>query len=363
MPNTILTAQAIAREALPVLKSNTVFARLVRTDFKDEVKGRFDTVNVPKPPVFTAGDFNGTANVQDVAEAKVPVTLDKIASVDMALESREMTLVDFMKDIGQPAMAAIAEKIDADLAGLAELVPYTSGTAGTTPSTLADLAAPMKALNIAKAPLVDRFGVLDPEAHAKLVQLDGLARVDASGMTGTLREAAIGRVYGIDFFMNQNVKAHTKGDLAAAATLSGAKGALTGTIAAGGNVKTLKKGDVFTLADIAGQYVATADAVTLADGTGSVSFYPALPAIASGKTITVIASHRANVVFNRNAFALVTRPLAPAQGAESSTMAYDGFPLRVTFSWDHDAKKQRVAFDLLYGLTVLYPELAVRMLG
>lgn len=75
MPNTILTPDIIAREALMVLRNNAVMANLVHRDYSDEfVAGVGDTITVRKPAKFEAKEFTGTGiNVQDATENGVTV--------------------------------------------------------------------------------------------------------------------------------------------------------------------------------------------------------------------------------------------------------------------------------------------------
>ena len=80
--------------------------------------------------------------------------------------------------------------------------------------------------------------------------------------------------------------------------------------------------------------------------------------------VTVVADHTANLAFNPNAFAFVTRPLVPAKGgAESYTTSYNGISLRVTVGYDMKYKKEMLSMDVLYGYKTMYEELATRVLG
>jgi hypothetical protein len=367
--NSFVTAQDIAREALPILKNNMVMAELVHRDYAAAFSKKGDTVQVKKPPVFAAVDFDGdlAGEHQDITFGSVLVTLDTISDVTVDITSKESTLnvENFMADIGEPAMIALAQKIDTKLMALYRDIPYTAGSAGTTPDALEDFANPRKVLNLNKCPVDARSLVFDPTAGAKLGILEAIIHAEKSGTTAALRQGSMGRILGFDTYESQNIITHTKGDLATTAAITGTAGAFQATIATGGNAKTAKKGDLFTIADLTGYtFTVTEDSTTLADGSGTLKFYPALPANVSGKVITVTANHTANLAFHRSAFALVTRPLAPARGAgESFTLDFDGLAIRVTFGYDVDKKTDSVSFDCLYGVKTLYPELACRLLG
>ena len=58
MPNTIITPEIVAREALMVLRNNAVMANLVHRDYESEfVSAVGDTITVRKPAAFTAKEF------------------------------------------------------------------------------------------------------------------------------------------------------------------------------------------------------------------------------------------------------------------------------------------------------------------
>lgn len=65
------------------------------------------------------------------------------------------------------------------------------------------------------------------------------------------------------------------------------------------------------------------------------------------------------VAFHKNAFALVTRPLAAPEGAaKSAIIDYDGLGLRVVYDYDIKSKKDVVSIDMLCGVKTLDKNLA-----
>lgn len=207
MANTFLTCQEIARAALPLLHDNLVFPALVHKDYSNEFQARGDTIQVRKPAKFTAKDFTTNIEAQNTTEGSVLVKLDKIADVSTVLTAKEMALniEDFTAQIVEPAMMAIAEKVNRDGLMLYKDITNTTGEAGTTPGTLADIAAAGKVLNQNKAPMDGRAAVWDAEALAAFQALDAVAHADKSGTTNALREGSIGRLLGFDNYMSQAV--------------------------------------------------------------------------------------------------------------------------------------------------------------
>ena len=95
MPNTILTPQIIANEALMVLRNNAVMANLVHRDFSDEfVAGVGDEISIRKPAKFEAKEFTGDITVQDVTENSVSVKMDKHLDVSFAVTSKQLSVLD-----------------------------------------------------------------------------------------------------------------------------------------------------------------------------------------------------------------------------------------------------------------------------
>lgn len=369
MPNTFLTCQEIARQALLRLQSNMVMAGLVYTDYASEFKQKGDTIQVKKPATFVADEFGTTINLQDVGESSVLVKLDKIADVSVEVGSKELTLNidDFGAQILDGATLAIAEKIDQDLCGLYSGIPYYSGQGGVTPSALSDISAAMLVLNNNRVPMANRSAVWDPYAQAKLVTLDALADASKSGSTAALREASMGRVLGFDNYMDQNIKTHTAGAYTALTdvTGTGVKDAATITLTSAGGASTAKvsKGDVFTVAGQ--QFVATADSEAAIAGVVTVNVYPAVKTEFTAQAVTFGKSHVASLAFHKNALALVARPMEPPMGGANSYVATapNGLSLRVTMGYDMTTKKNMISIDTLYGVSSLYPELACRILG
>ncbi len=127
---------------------------------------------------------------------------------------------------------------------------------------------------------------------------------------------------------------------------------------------TLAVGDYITIGS--NTYMIT-KAATAASNEIAVEFIPALTAaVATSDEVTVGASYTANLAFHRNAFALVTRPLALPKGLADSQKAlvnYEGFGLRVIYDYNSQYKKDVVSIDMLCGVKTLDSRLACKMLG
>ena len=219
MANTFVTLKTIARQALPVLIDNLVMPNLIHRDFSEEFHDVGDTVQVRKPVVFTAEDFDAEAGVnwQDMREEGVDVTLDHIATVDARASAIESAtgIADLNRVFIEPAAAALAEKINRDGLKLYADVHSFVGSAGVTPAGLAELSDARRMLNMNRAPMSGRCAVWDTEADAKLAQLPAIVNAEKSGSVEALREGSLGRVYGMENYMSQGVCKHVSGLTAA----------------------------------------------------------------------------------------------------------------------------------------------------
>ncbi len=374
MANSFLTMKNIAREALPVLANNLVFPNLIHQDYSTEFVGKGETIQIEKPPVYKANDFETEISIQDTNMATVEVTMDKLADVSVEISSKDLSLSvpDFVDKVSGPMSVALAEKINAEGLQLVKDIPYFSGIAGTTPSELSDFSAIRKGLNQNKAPSSDRSAVWDVDADTNFTEINNLIRLNESGEAKALREGEIGKIYGLSNYYSQDVYTHVAGGAtnATAPAVNGdvAGGATTMAISASDMSGTLKKGDLMTIADA--KYVVAADtAEASSNAIASVSFYPAAPegGIANGAEIVFAESSAAgsvrNVGFHKNAFCFVTRALALPSDADGYVTSYNGITLRVVRSYDIKSKKEIMSMDVLYGFKTIYPELAHVRLG
>ncbi len=355
-----LSAKQIAREALPILKDNLVFPTLSYIEYSNEF-GRFgDTIQVRKPAVYTAHEFDGSIIKQESAETPVMVTLDKIADVSVEIGSKEMTLSvdDFNAQVLMPAITAIAEKINSDGFDLYKDVPFYCGEEGVTPSGIDVFAKATKTLNKNKAPVFNRSAVWDYEALAKFQTDSAVISAEKCGDTKALREGSIGKILGLNNFMSQAVKVHSKGD---ATSMTIKAQALDGFVLKIGGTGTLKHGDVLKIGE--NSYAVSEDVTLTTAGVDVVVTTEIKETINVNTGVAILETHVANLAFHKNAFGFVTRPLEKAHGAESYVINYEGLTLRVTLDYDINSKKQILSVDTLYGFKTLYPELACRVLG
>ena len=205
MDNTFLTPDIIAREALMVLRNNAVMANLVHRDYSGEfVAGVGDTITIRKPATFEAKEYAGSITVQDANETGVPVKMDKHLDVSFAVTSKQlsMDIEDFSKQLLVPAMQAFADKVDQYLLGLKSDI---TNKVPATASIKDDVVDARGYLTKSAAPLTERRFVYGSDTETKLLKTDLFISAEKVGDEGTaLREASLGRKFGMDFYVDQN---------------------------------------------------------------------------------------------------------------------------------------------------------------
>lgn len=360
MPNTILTPQIIANEALMVLQSNLTMANLVHRDYSKEFVKVGDTITVRKPAKFVAKNFTGQTSAQDITEGSIPVKMDRFRDITVNVGAKELTLdiKNFSEQVITPAMQAIAQAIDADLLAVGISKAGKKVEVSAEP-VISDIAGVGKALDMSKAPRANRRLVLPPTTLYKYNTLDNFAKQCYKGDSEALKESEIGKVYTCETFMSQNCP-ENQNDAAGTVKsykVTGTKDATQFTVS-DGNAKTgtIKEGDQLIVNGYI--YTVTKD-TTLADGAGTINVDQNLPENVSAEEAFIVNKAHA-LGFHRNGLALVTRNLELPLGNKNAYIASaDGLGVRVVMDYDSDTKQDKVSFDIIYGIKELDEDLLV----
>jgi hypothetical protein len=372
MSNTLLTPTIIARQALLILQTEMVSLGLAYRDKSSEFTGAKvgDTIKVRRPATFAAQEFTSTVDPQAITEREVELTLEKHYDITVNVTSKDWTLrlEDFSEQVLRPIIVGHLEAASGYLLGkYHQVYQYYDAASAAFPSTIAHIAQVGRVLDNAKVPMRDRVCIVSPEEKAALLGIEAFHAADKRGDSGTaLREASMGRVLGFDWFMDQLVPTHIKGTFAGSPAINGAvlEGATTMAIDGGSGTQTVKKGDLFKVADVPGQYVVTADAAAVDGAIAAVAFSPAAPAggFPNDKAISFVASHRANLAMHPAALAVAMVPLELPRGAANARIvSANGVGLRYVASYNTSTKTDQISLDYLIGAKFVQPELAARV--
>src|ERR1700758_44396 len=109
----------VAADALPALVGNLVMGNLVNRDYEPTLSQAGDTVNVPIPPALVAnniaqGDQVVTQNTP-LGNAQIVLNTHCEATFQIPDVTKVLAVPDLLKLYMQPAVIALAEKIETDL--------------------------------------------------------------------------------------------------------------------------------------------------------------------------------------------------------------------------------------------------------
>jgi len=399
--NTLLTIDMITRKALEILENNLVLTRNVNRQYDDSYAvegakiGTTLRIRLPDRALVTDG---AALQVQDDNEQFTTLTVASQKHIGVNFTTAEMTmqLDDFAERVLKPRISQLAASIDADVANSFLNMFQSVGTPGTTPSTTAVLLAAQQKLNESAAVMSPRYATVNPAANAALIEgMKGLFN-PVSTISSQFKNGMFGEgILGFDELnMSQSIKQFTTGSRTGAhsvTTTVSAQG--TSTIAiTGTGTQTIKKGDVFTINGVFAvnpqtrestgslqQFVVTEDVAAVAGAYAAVKISPAiytssvaLATVSSfpqaGDTITFLGGastqYPQNLVYHRDAIAFATADLLLPQGVDmASRQVHNGVSMRVVRQYDINNDRMPCRIDVLYGYSVIRPQMAVRLWG
>ena len=286
----------VAAEALAPLVGNLVFGNLVNRDFEPTLAQAGDTVNVPLPPVFVANNIAeaGTVTQQqpNLGNAQIVLNSHREATFAIPDVTKVLAVPDLLKTYMQPAIIAIAEQIETDIASL--YAEFTANTATGASSTMDEARIDLAETNLFKAKVptsADKFLVVAPSAFGAMRQIARFTEWNALGP--------------------------------ASQTAAGTSALVSGQIAGAGPFGSNGK-----LKDF---YVFRSQFIQ-----GSTPYY--------------------NLAFARDAIGLVIRRLPapiPGTGAIAEYAELGNFGVRIIMSYQPSTLAQQFTVDCLYGVAVL----------
>jgi hypothetical protein len=352
--------------------------------------------------VVTEGD------ISDIEEATIPLTMNVHKKIVWQLTSTQKTLnvEEITERYIKPSTKKLAQAVEDQIASEYANIPNFVGTPGTTPSTFLEVGAAKRVLSELGVP-DDGMNCAFWSPNARLSLSDGLKGVFPQKIAQEAIEmASFGYYAGFDNYENQSLKLHTVGVATGTPLVNGAsqnttyllsKDTISQSLVTDGwtNSQTgiLKKGDVFTIADVYSVNRETFQSTgqlqrftVLADADSGASTGPATltirpPIITSGayqtvdsapaddaaitvKTGTGGSSYRQNMAFHKNcitlAFARLDTP-DKDEGAKAFRVDHDGISIRGIYQFDAVLDRTIFRWDILFGTKVQNPSFGVRI--
>jgi hypothetical protein len=193
------------------VKANLVLVPLVK-HYDRDIASFGQTVEIPNVSTISANDKTAGSQVTLNAptETKTTITINKHKEASFLVEDvlAAQSKYDLRSDYTQAAAYAIAAQIDGDIATDMVSSFTTNAAVGTYGTALTDavILSAVKALDVAKAPMSDRYLVVPPQGKVDLLGIDKYVRYDALGMNAdqsAIKTGKVGEIYGSEVYMSQ----------------------------------------------------------------------------------------------------------------------------------------------------------------
>ena len=403
MANSLLTIDMITRKSLEILENSLVISRNVNRQYDDSFAvegakiGSTLRIRLPDRALVTDG---AALQVQDDNEQYTTLAVSTQKHIGINFTSAELTmqLDDFAERVLKPRISQLAASVDADVANAYRSIYSSVGTPGTTPATSLVLLQAGQKLNEYATPMSPRYATVNPAANAGLVEgmkgfFNPTGTISSQFKSGMMGEGVLGFD---EVNMSQSIVQHTVGSLPTSPIVSGStppttQGVATLDITYSSATRTIKAGDVFTIAGVYAvnpqtrqstgslqQFVVTADQ-TLTSTSATINIAPALytatnalatvdsfPAASAVITFLGTAStqYPQNLVYHKDAITLATADLLLPQGVDmASRQVHNGISLRIVRQYDINNDRMPCRVDVLYGFSTIRPQMACRIWG
>jgi hypothetical protein len=203
----------VAADALPALMGNLVMGNLVNRDYEPVLAHAGDTVNVPIPPVLVANNIaeGGTVTTQNpsLGNAQIVLNTHSEATFQIPDVTKALAYPELLKAYMQPAVVAIASKVESDLLKLySQFTAITPLGAAGTPVTEATIDTAESALFAAMVPAsASKYFVVDSSTYSQIRQIPRFSEYYTAGEAGlkALVEGNVGKIKDFFIFRSQFV--------------------------------------------------------------------------------------------------------------------------------------------------------------
>ena len=387
MANTLTGLVPTIYAGLDVVSRELIgFIPNIQRDARAESGAVGQTVRSPVVPAIateniTAGNTPADSGDQTQGYVDVSITKSKAAPIRWTGEEQLSVTKDgvintILVDQFAQGFRALANEVEADIAGLHIAASRANGTAGTTPfgtaADLSDLANANRILDDNGAPASGRHMIVGSAARANLEgKHSELFKVNESGDAGALlRQRNMRQLMGFGMGYSAGIATSTKGTAASATTDNAgyAVGATVLTLASAGT-GTIVAGDVVTFAGDTNQYVVVSGDADVSGGGTITIAAPGLRVAMSAatKAITVVANATRNLYYSRNALVLAARlPAMPEGGDDADDVMNVTDPVSgLTFQVALYRQYRRIKYEigLAWGVKCVKPEHLGILLG
>lgn len=224
-----------AAQLLSSLKKNLVFAgpRVVNRNYEGEIRDQGDTVKIISVGRPTIGDYvKGVTviNPEQLTDAERSLTITEakyfafeIDDIDRAQTGNGGALMNEAATESAYALRDIADGFVAGLYSGADAANQIGTTSITTSALAVDAVNDLKVrLDEKDVPSEGRYCIVPAWFHGLLSKSEIFTDLSASGSTEALRNGQVGRLFGFDILMSNNVPIVTGDDYRVSAGYTGA---------------------------------------------------------------------------------------------------------------------------------------------
>lgn len=350
----------------------------INANFDDKGVAIGDKISVPVAPVRAGDTYSPTMNLNggnagaDAIAGKVDVeiTANRFTSWHLTGEQEKSLMnggtdQEWFRQIVAQGMRTLRN--EADAAAYAAIKVGASkaiGTAGSTPfATGIDELADMNNLLYGQgAPMVDAQFVMSAAARVKFMKTGMYQLAYANGSEADRKAGILSREFGFSLRASAGITTHTSGSAKSYVT-DGGEAAKATAITVKTGTDPIKAGDVFTLADRAGEQYVVSTALT---GAGELLINrPGLVgATATAQNVTFTGNYTPCLAFERSAVVGVFRPpYIPANANIEQVLVSDQFGMTYLLCRVIGDGVVTWRLHLAYGIKVVQPEHVALLLG
>lgn len=398
--NTIVQWTSLAAKVAAKIESQLVIANqsILRRDLDSEYQQKSDTIRIKVPNKTTFALHSDSGNAATAyTEQYRDIKLDGFFTGDHEFTNLELNLAltKNQPEVIDSLSTGAVEKLETYC--MEELTLGArgyAGTFGTEISALTDLTAIRKVMNDFKMiPKADRNLIIDGAAAQILLNLDQWKNYSVIGDTAALKEASLGKRFGMDIWESDYVQTKT-----ATSTFEAKNKTTTGTVVIASNgvmtssrfaglpysAVTFKaasdtahvdisigaQGEITDTAGAKHKFFVLEAATSTTDGSDEIvltKIYPALATACTAGAVTFVEKNKAksskNLLIQKDSAVLVARPLMPFEDLFSMTFNVNGLPMRLYKFTNGSTKKTTITMDFLVKCQVLRPEGIASLFG
>lgn len=204
----------VAADALPALQGNLVLGNLVNRNFEPQLAKAGDTINVPVPPTLIANNIADGGSVitqnPNLGNAQIVLNTHAEATFQIPDVTKVVAVPDLLRLYMEPALVAIAERVETDLLNLATSftanAPLGAPATAITEQVVDDAET---ALFQAKVPAsAQKHLIVDAASYSALRQNPRFSEYSKAGEAGlkALIDGNVGRLKDFFVFRSQFVR-------------------------------------------------------------------------------------------------------------------------------------------------------------